>query len=104
MEACVSHHSRQNEQDACQAGRKAACRNSWQSSGVGTQQPSHPQPALSRYAAGYDPGTDAPRDRGDPRAADSCLGLQVLAFGMLLILLLITWSIGRVARIAKATG
>lgn len=63
--------------------------------GVGTPEPSHPPDALSRYAAGMTLAltllqTEATRELPIPAWA-----FGVLAFGLLLILLLITWSIGK---------
>lgn len=63
--------------------------------GFGTPEPSHPTDALSRYAAGMTLGltllqTEVTRELPIPAWA-----FGVLAFSMLTILLLITWSIGR---------
>ena len=63
--------------------------------GVGTPEPSHPPGALSRYAAGMTLAltllqTEVHRELPIPAWA-----FGVLGFGILLILLLITWSIGR---------
>ncbi len=71
-------------------------RSSWQlKEEAGTQQLSHPQAALSRYAAGMTLGltllqTEATRELPIPAPF-----FGVIAFGLLLVLLLITWSIGR---------
>lgn len=63
--------------------------------GVGTPEPSHPPDALSRYAAGMTLAltllqTEVTRELPIPAWA-----FGVLGFGLLLILLLITWSIGK---------
>ena len=63
--------------------------------GPGTQVPSHPPDALSRYAAGMTLAltlfqTEVTRELPIPAPA-----FGVLAFGLLTILLLITWSIGK---------
>jgi hypothetical protein len=62
---------------------------------VGTHEPSHPPDALSRYAAGMTLAltllqTEVTRELPIPAPL-----FGVLAFGMLTVLLLITWSIGR---------
>jgi hypothetical protein len=59
---------------------------------VGTRHSAHPSAALSRYAAGMTLGLTLLQTRELPIPA---WAFGVLAFGMLLILLLITWSIGR---------
>jgi hypothetical protein len=63
--------------------------------GIGTHEPSHPPDALSRYAAGMTLAltllqTEVTRELPIPAPL-----FGVLAFGLLTVLLLITWSIGR---------
>ncbi len=63
--------------------------------GVGTPEPSHPPDAMSRYAAGMTLAltllqTEVTRELPIPAPA-----FGALAFGLLTVLLLITWSIGR---------
>ena len=62
---------------------------------AGTQELSHPATALNRYAAGMTLGltllqTEVHRELPIPAWA-----FGVLAFGILTVLLLITWSIGK---------
>jgi hypothetical protein len=65
------------------------------SDGVGTQRLSHPPAALSRYAAGMTLGLTLLQTEVTRELPIPAWGFGILAFGLLLCLLLITWSIGR---------